>query len=261
LRNIKLIVAYNGLGYHGWQIQPGRKTVQGVVSAAVTDLVYGRGAWERAAEAEPKARRRIIVHGASRTDAGVSSLGQVCLFQVDDKNPIPVGNFRGAINHRLARDIAVLEASEAPIGFDLIGEVKRKLYRYSMCIDETRPVLDLNCWHIGKKPDLEAMTKAAGILVGRRDFKSFAAAADRRTSTIRTLFDCKVTTDQHRVYVDLEADGFLYNMARNIVGTLVDVGFGRLEAVELPRILDAANRRAAGAIAPPEGLCLMWIRY
>jgi tRNA pseudouridine38-40 synthase len=261
LRNIKLIVAYNGLDFHGWQIQPGYRTVQAVLSAAVTDLVYGRGAWETAEKTPPKTRRRIIVHGASRTDAGVSALGQVCLFQLDSSRPIPVGNIPAAINHRLDRDVAVLEAEQVRAGFDLIGEVARKLYRYTIFTGKTPPVFEPNCWHLGRQPDVGAMAAAASLLVGRRNFKSFAAAADRRTSMTRTLFDCKVTAAGDRVCVDLEADGFLYNMARNIVGTLVDVGLGRLRADGIPRILEAEDRSAAGGIAPAGGLCLMWIRY
>ncbi len=109
--------------------------------------------------------------------------------------------------------------------------------------------------------DVDAMGRAASLLVGKIDFKSFASAADQRESSVRTVFRCDVASDGERIYVDVEGDGFLYNMVRNIVGTLVEVGVGRMEAEKISEILAAKDRRAAGPIAPAAGLCLMWIKY
>ncbi len=243
-RSIKLIVQYNGSRYRGWQIQPGKRTIQGELVEAVSNLVGVR----------------TQVHGASRTDSGVSALGQVCLFEVD--SPIPTENFPRAINGRLPRDIVVISAEEAPPKFDLIGAVTRKLYRYSIHTGRFRPVLKLDqCWHMHRKLDVAAMNQAAQLLVGTKDFKSFATAKDRRDNSVRTIFRCEVTAEDKWIYIDVEGDGFLYNMVRNIVGTLVDIGCGRWRPEEMTEILDAKNRTAAGRLAPAQGLCLIWIQY
>jgi tRNA pseudouridine38-40 synthase len=261
-RKILLTIQYDGADYHGWQIQPGRRTVQGELSDAVTSLVG----------------RKITVHGASRTDAGVSALGQVGLFEVLNCS-IPTENFLKAINDRLPDDIAVTEVSEASSDFDLVGAVTSKLYRYTIYTGEFRPVLDIrHCWHISEKLNVGAMNTAAQYLIGEHDFKSFASAKDNRDSSVRTIFRCDINiipvqagiqntqNAEHRtqnewLYIDIEGDGFLYNMVRNIVGSLVEMGIGRWQPEKMKRSLEACDRTAAGPIAPPQGLCLMWIRY
>ena len=244
VRNIKLTISYDGSEYHGWQIQPGRKTIQGAISETVQNLLGCE----------------VQVFGASRTDAGVSALGQVGLVQID--SPIPTENLARAITGRLPADIAVTEAVEVPDGFDVIGAVKSKLYRYTIFTGRVRPVLQIrHCWHLPAKLDTGAMAEAAAMLVGKKDFKSFASAADRRESSVRTIFRCEITADDDWIYVDVEGDGFLYNMVRNIVGTLVEVGRGRWRPEKINQILEAKNRTAAGPIAPAAGLCLMWIKY
>jgi tRNA pseudouridine38-40 synthase len=248
LRNIRLTIAYDGSGYHGWQTQPGFRTVQETLTEALRSLLG------------PRAR----ICGASRTDAGVSALGQVGLIQID--SPIPTENFARAITDRLPDDMAIVKAEEVPMGFDVIGDVTGKLYRYTIFSGPVRPVLHMkHCWHVPAELDIRFMNEAASLLVGKKDFKSFAAAADQRENSVRTIFRCEVTdqpTDGGRwVYVDAEGDGFLYNMVRNIVGTLVEVGQGRWPPSKIPEILEARDRRAAGPIAPPNGLCLMWIKY
>jgi tRNA pseudouridine38-40 synthase len=276
LRNIRLTIAYDGFDYSGWQIQPGRRTVQGELVEAVSNLFS----------------KRTYVHGASRTDAGVSALGQVGLFETD--SPIPTENLAKAITDRLPADIAVLEAVEEAWGFDLMSSVTSKLYRYAIFTGRTRPVLNIrHCWHLPVRLDVGAMSEAAKLLVGKKDFKSFASAADRRESSVRTIFRCDVSSscvvrdasceevtgrlapdliqtqytirdtqyEHDWIYVDVEGDSFLYNMVRNIVGTLADVGAGRWEPEEISEILEARNRTAAGRLAPPQGLCLMWIKY
>jgi len=244
VRNIKLTLAYDGSSYHGWQIQPGQKTVQGLVAEAICALTH----------------TCVTVTGASRTDAGVSALAQAALVQID--TPIPIENLAKAITDRLPPDIAVTEAVEVADGFDVIGAVKKKLYRYTIFSGSRRPVLQIrHCWHIPGKLDIEAMKRAAEKLMGKKDFKSFASAADKRESSVRTIFSCDVTCRQEWVYIDVAGDGFLYNMVRNIVGTLVEVGRGRFSAEKMDEIIAAKNRTAAGPIAPAEGLCLMWIKY
>jgi len=244
VRKIKLTIQYDGSRYSGWQIQPRKRTIQGELIEAISNLVGVR----------------THVHGASRTDAGVSALGQVGLFEIE--SPIPTENFAKAINGRLPREIVVTSAEEVSRDFDLLGSVKSKLYCYSIYTGRYRPVLRLNqCWHMPKKLDAGAMNQAAQLLVGKKDFKSFASAADRRESSVRTIFRSDVTAEDKWIYVNVEGDGFLYNMVRNIVGTLVEIGIGRWKPEKIIEILEAKDRTAAGRLAPPQGLCLMWIRY
>ena len=248
LRNVKLTIAYDGSAYHGWQIQPGSTTVQGVLTEALCGL-FG-----------PDSR----ICGASRTDAGVHALGQVGLIQID--SPIPTENLVRVISDRLPDDIVIARAEEVRMGFDVIGEVTNKLYRYAIYCGPVRPVLQLRyCWHLVSRLDVAPMDAAAKRLVGRNDFKSFASSADNRDDSVRTVFRCDVTEkieeENQWVYVEVEGDGFLYNMVRNIVGSLVEVGLGRWSPEKIAAALAAKDRRAAGPIAPPNGLCLVWIRY
>jgi len=244
LRKIKLKIIYDGYDYHGWQIQPGKKTIQGELAKALRSLTG----------------EKITAHGASRTDAGVSALGQVGIIEVD--SPIPTANFTKAITDILPPDIAVTEAEEVSKDFDLFSGPKSKLYRYTIFTGITRPVLERrHCWHLPTELDIEAMRKAARLLEGKKDFKSFASAADKRSDTVRTIFRCNISTDNNWVYIDVQGDGFLYNMVRNIVGTLTEAGRGRMKPEKIDEILEAKERRAAGPIAPAQGLCLMWIKY
>ena len=277
VRNIKLTIVYDGTEYHGWQIQPGLRTIAGVLTDAIQKLLNSE----------------VRLFGASRTDAGVSALGQVGLVQID--SAIPTENLARAITDKLPSDIAVAEAVEVAEGFDLMGAVKNKLYRYTIFTGRVRPVLEIkHCWHLPAKLDITAMVEAAKLLVGKKDFKSFAAAADKREDTMRTIFRCDVVSscvmrdaycekekmdscfrrnddtqyairntqyENDWIYVDVEGDGFLYNMVRNIVGTLVEVGVGRWRPEKIKEILEAKDRTAAGRLAPAHALCLMWIKY
>ena len=244
IRNIKLTVLYDGSEYHGWQIQPGLRTIQAALTEAIQEFI----------DVE------VRVFGASRTDAGVSALGQIAFVQID--SAIPVENLAKVITHRLPPEIAVAEAVEVPQGFDLIGAVKSKLYRYTIFTGACRPVLQIkHCWHLPQKLDIAAMAQAGAMLVGKKDFKSFASAADKRQSSVRTIFRCDVSRNDDWAYIDVEGDSFLYNMVRNIVGTLVEVGSGRRKPEKINEILEAKDRTAAGPIAPAGGLCLMHIKY
>jgi tRNA pseudouridine38-40 synthase len=244
IRKIKFTVQYDGSRYSGWQTQPGKRTIQEELVKAISNLVG----------------KHIPVHGASRTDAGVSALGQAALIEIDC--PIPTENFPNAINGKLPRNIVITDVEEVSPKFDLLGGVKSKLYRYTIYTGRYRPVLKLDqCWHLHKKLDVAGMNTAAQLLVGKKDFKSFASAADKRESSVRAIIRCDVTTENKSIYVDVEGDSFLYNMVRNIVGTLVEVGRGRWRPEKINEILEAKDRTAAGQLAPPQGLCLMWIKY
>ena len=243
-RTIKLTIAYDGSDYHGWQMQRGFKTIQGAVASALYHLIGSK----------------VMVYGASRTDAGVSALGQVAVIQID--SPIPTEKIAIATTNRLPSDIVVTEAVEVDDGFDVSADVKSKLYRYTIFTGPVRPVMQIrHCWHLPEELNTEAMAEAAKLLIGKKDFKSFAAAADNRETSVRTILRCDVTKDNDWIYIDVEGDGFLYNMVRNIVGTLVEVAREKINPQKIEQILEAKDRTAAGPIAPASGLCLMWIKY
>jgi tRNA pseudouridine38-40 synthase len=244
VRNIKLTIQYDGLKYSGWQAQTGKRTIQGQIEQAVSELT----------------RVYTKVKGASRTDAGVSALGQVAHFSTNC--PIPEENFAKAINHRLPSDIRVLDAAVVGADFDVSADAKRKHYRYTICAEKRPNILKIrNCWHRPGKLDVSKMQKAAEHLIGEKDFKSFASAADKRKSSVRTVFKAEFSTENDWIYFDIEGDGFLYNMVRNIVGTLVEIGRGRWRPEKITEILNAKDRASAGPIAPAQGLCLMKIEY
>ncbi len=244
VRNIKLTIHYDGTAYHGWQVQPGMDTVGGKVQEAIKTLIG----------------LSVKVNGSSRTDAGVHALGQVANIRID--SPVPTANLVKALTDRLPADIAVTEAVDVPDTFDAISDTKSKLYRYTIYTAPVRSVMDIRyCWHRPGKLDADAMAAAARLLIGKHDFKSLAGAADDRENSIRTITHCSVVADEDRIYIEVAADGFLYNMVRNIVGTLVEVGRGRWVPEKITEILKAKDRAAAGPIAPASGLCLMRIDY
>jgi tRNA pseudouridine38-40 synthase len=244
VRNIKLTIAYDGTDYHGWQGQPGMKTVQGTLHDALLRLTS----------------QSVRVNGSSRTDAGVHALGQVANFHIDCA--VPTENMAKALSRLLPDDITVAEAVEVAEGFDAISDTRGKLYRYMIYTGDIRPVMDIRyCWHRQGRLDIDAMKAAAGLFAGTKDFKSFAGAADQRLDSVRTVSRCEITKEESWIYVDVAGDGFLYNMVRNIVGTLVEVGRGRWKPAIISEILAAKDRSAAGPTAPASGLCLMRIWY
>ncbi|MBP8606450.1 MAG: tRNA pseudouridine(38-40) synthase TruA [Phycisphaerae bacterium] len=243
-RRIKLEIHYDGTVYHGWQRQPQQLTIQETLEAALERLCG----------------QKIEVIGSSRTDAGVHALGQVAHFDFD--SPIPTNRIAKALNRLLPDNIAIAEAVEVGSDFDAVASTKRKWYRYTICTAPIRPVMEIRyCWHRPGHLDAAAMQAAAARLIGTFDFKSFASAADQRQRSIRTVCRCSVTDSKPHIVIDIEADGFLYNMVRNIVGTLVEIGRGRWRPESMEHILAAKDRNAAGPIAPAAGLCLMKIYY
>jgi tRNA pseudouridine38-40 synthase len=244
LRKIKLLIQYDGTAYHGWAAQPAMATVQGTLLDAIEKLTG----------------LHVDLLGSSRTDAGVHALGQVAAFTID--GPIPTENFARALNNMLPDDIVIIEAIEVPDSFDPISDTQSKIYRYTISTDAVRSPMNIRyCWHRPGALNIETMQQAANKLLGTHDFKSFASAADTRQSSVRTILKCDVAGQENWITFDVQANGFLYNMVRNIVGTLVEVGRGRWTASDIERILAAADRTQAGPIAPASGLCLMKIFY
>jgi tRNA pseudouridine38-40 synthase len=243
IRNIKLVIHYDGTNYHGWASQPETATVQGTIEEVIEKLT-----------GQP-----VKVYGSSRTDAGVHALGQVANFRIN--SPVPTENFSNALNNLLPQDITIADVCEMPDDFDAISDTVEKRYDYLINTTPIRPVLARNQWHRPGQLDIGKMHQAAQKLVGKKDFKSFASAADQRESSVRTITLCQVEQEGDVIKISVAADGFLYNMVRNIVGTLVEVGRGRWEPEIIDTILEAKDRNAAGPIAPASGLCLMEIFY
>lgn len=244
MRTIKLTIAYDGTDYAGWQIQPDRPTVQSVLEEAI-QRVTGEAS-------------RTLASG--RTDAGVHALGQVVGFRTTSKLPPEV--FVRALNANLPEDIAVLEAADVADLFHPIGDSIKKRYRYVIHDAEIR---DIFCrryaWHCRYRLDVEPMARAAQVLLGTHDFSSFESAGAPRESSIRTISDISVVRRDSRIEIEVEADGFLYNMVRAIVGTLVEIGRGSMSEGWIHQVLMAKNRQAAGPTAPPEGLFLVRVDY
>ena len=181
VRNVKLTITYDGSDYHGWQNQPGKRTIQGTITEAIEKLLGCE----------------VKVSGASRTDAGVSALGQAAVIQID--SPVPTENLAKAITDRLPPDVAVTEAVEVHSNFDVTASVKSKLYRYTIHTGKHRPVMQIrHRWHLPAELDVNAMNKAAMFLTGKKDFKSFASADDKRENSVRTIFQCKVSSEKVR---------------------------------------------------------------
>ncbi|MDB5294517.1 MAG: tRNA pseudouridine(38-40) synthase TruA [Phycisphaerales bacterium] len=255
----KLTLAYRGSRYHGWQTQAvsgtykgeplpegqGLPTVQEILTRTLVSVV----------------RHPVIVIGSSRTDAGVHAKGQVAQFDTD-KTQIPLDGLRRAINARLPEDILVRSIDPVPRDFDAIGWTASKRYQYQIWHAEDRPVMAPElAWHRWQPLDVPAMAAAAAHLVGTHDFASFAKPGHGREHTVRTVLACEVSYRKPRLVIGVEGTGFLWNMVRIIVGTLVEVGLGRRRADEFPGVLAARERRAAGRTAPPLGLYLQWIKF
>ncbi|HAU37574.1 MAG TPA: tRNA pseudouridine(38-40) synthase TruA [Phycisphaerales bacterium] len=246
-RNIRLVVAYHGAAYHGWQRQAeGIDTVQQRLEEALVRVV----------------RHPVIVFGAGRTDAGVHALGQSANFYTTNF-AIPLEGLRKATNARLPRDIAVLSAAEAPEAFHASRSAVGKTYRYRVCVAPTRPVERHRMvyhypWHA---LDAARMRAAAVRLLGTHDFRGFASSLDPRENSVRTIFACDVAETGDEIHVTVQGSGFLYNMVRNLVGTLLEVGRGHWPAERIDRVLASRDRADAGPTAPPDGLYMVCVHY
>lgn len=246
-RNLKLVLAYRGTAFHGWQIQPGLRTVQG----ELTDLL------------QRLLRHPLSLHGASRTDAGVHAQGQTA--SVGTESAIPLLNVFRALSDRLPDDIGLVRLEEVTPAFHASRSAVEKLYRYSIHNHSSAPVEqpdELRCWHFWHTLDVARMQAAASKLLGTHDFAGFASAGSQpRRTTVRTITHCGVRRIWRRVQIDVSGDGFLYNQVRNIVGTLVEIGRGHWPVERIDEILQHCDRRLAGPTAPASGLCLQWVRY
>lgn len=238
------MLAYDGTGYAGWQVQPDRPTIQGVLTAAARRLLG------------PDAR----VTGASRTDAGVHALGQVA--SVTTTSALPPAAVRGALNAALPSDIRVVAATEAKPDFNARRAARAK--RYAYLIDTgavAQPLLRRYAWHVPQPLDVAAMRRALGPMRGRHDFSAFRAAPGREQVPDCHVRAVHVVRGKHRLAIAISADRFLHHMVRNIVGSAVQVGRGSRDPAWLAAVLASRDRTRAGPTAPAHGLTLVRVVY
>lgn len=242
---VKLTVAYDGTAYCGWQVQPNGVTVQEVLNEKLSELFH----------------QEISVVGASRTDAGVHALCNVCAFDVETR--MPAEKIAFALNQTLPDDISVVDSCEVDADFHPRFHKGKKTYEYHILNrtfpDPTRRLYSL-FYH--RPLDYEAMNRGAAYLIGEHDFTTFSSIHAQTNTYIRTIYDCHVTRDDNdMITIHIEGNGFLYNMVRIIAGTLIEVGWGKRSPESVGKILEAKNRSLAGPTAPPEGLTLVRIDY
>lgn len=276
MRRIMLTVAFDGTNYSGWQIQPNKETIEGVLNRELSRLL----------------NEEIKVIGASRTDSGVHAEGAVCVFDTESK--IPGDKFSYAINQTLPEDIRIRNSKEVDITFHPRRVNSRKTYRYRIRHDEFPNPLDARySYHVYTKLDIEAMRRACEFIKGKHDFKSFCSVHTDVDTTVRTVYDVHidVTPDKRLLQMSglmksagesgamrsggesaagrirpeiidiyVTGNGFLYNMVRIIVGTLIEVGQGKIKPEEIPAIIEACDREKAGPTAPAKGLTLIGYR-
>lgn len=249
MRNVKLVLAYDGTDFFGWQVQPGAATVQGVLASAI-----GRITGEK-----------VLPQASGRTDAGVHALAQVVTFVTESS--VPTENFVKAFNDILPTSVRVLGAEEMASSFHARHSAKAKTYRYRVYRESIcPPFLARYVWHYPYPLDEEAILRAAGLVAGEHDFTSFAAvdperAGDETASNVRTIFSSAWKRSGDELIYTVRGSGFLHHMVRNLVGTFILVGKGTLLGTDITRILLANKRSEAGATAPARGLYLLDVEY
>lgn len=244
MKRVKLVVAYDGTNYHGWQVQDNGITIEEVLNRTISELV----------------QEDIKVIGASRTDAGVHACGNVAVF--DTESRIPGDKFSFALNQRLPDDIRIQESCEVDADFHPRYADTVKTYEYNILNRRfelpSKRLYAAFCYY---PMDIERMNQAAAYLVGEHDFKSFCSAGAQVQTTVRTIYAVNVTKEDDMVHIRITGNGFLYNMVRIIAGTLMQVGTGLMEPEQVKEILEARDRSKAGPTAVAKGLTLVKIRY
>lgn len=245
MRRIKLVVAYDGTNYCGWQVQPNGVSIQSVLQKAIEDLVG----------------EKIMLTGASRTDSGVHAMGQVAVFDTNKEN-IADWKFALAINQRLPKDIVVQDSVQVAEDFHPRYCDTLKTYQYRILNRRySLPNERLDSYFVPQKLDLQAMVQAAKHLLGTHDFKNFCSMKTTVENTVRTIKSLDFSRDGDMITMTVTGDGFLYNMVRIIVGTLLKVGFGQKKEEDILNALNCEERLIAGPTAPAHGLTLVEIKY
>ncbi len=245
--NLKLEIEYDGSGYCGWQVQHPRKnqkTIQDTIEKALRQIL----------------RERVRLIASGRSDAGVHAFAQVANFHT--RVNIPLDKLQRGLNSLLPQDIVVKKITEANPHFHSRFDAKSKVYRYTILNRPYPAAIRRNdVYHYRFPLDVKLMRKEAQALLGRHNFSAFAASGSKSKDAVRSIKAIKVVKDGDCIHIEAEADGFLYNMARNITGTLIEIGRGRFPKGSMKRILAGRDRRLAGPTAPAQGLCLVKVRY
>lgn len=244
MRNIKLIIEYDGKGFNGWQKQPDRLNIQGEIEKSIEEITG----------------EKVDLTASGRTDAGVHSLGQTANFKTDSK--IPTEKFAKAINSRLKKSIVIKSAEEVDEKFHSRYSVKSKTYRYIINNSENGTAIYRGLeYHVPMKLDYEKMNEAIKYFIGEHDFKAFKASGTSSKSSVRKILDGSVRKEGERVIIEVTGTGFLYNMVRIISGTLLDVGLGKIKPEYIPSIIESKDRTKAGKTLPAHGLYLLQVNY
>ncbi len=245
MRKIKLKIEYDGTNYHGWQIQKNAISVQETIEKSISKLL----------------ENKVGIVGCSRTDVGVHAYGQVAHFITDSS--IPGDKFSYAINNLLPSDIVIKQSEEVSEDFHSRYSAKGKKYRYLIYNGAHASAIMRNrTYHVRPELDFKNMQKAAKYFVGEHDFAAFQATGGQVRSTVREIFSIELQKkEDNLISIEVSGNGFLYNMVRIIAGTLIYVGMGKIDADEIPLIIDSLDRTRAGKTAPAEGLYLMEIYY
>jgi len=244
-KNFKLVIEYDGTAFHGWQRQKNARTVQADIERALAAVAGGA----------------VTLIGSGRTDAGVHALGQVANFHCESR--LSAAIFQRALNSLLPEDVVIRQCVEVDESFHARFSAVSKRYRYRILNCEIPAAVGRGyVWFIRRKLDRSAMAAAAGRIVGRHDFKAFEGAGSPRSGTVREVLRAEWSeTESGGLTFEIEADGFLRFMVRNLVGTLVEVGRGAVSPEGFERILLSVDRTQAGPTAPPQGLFLMEVKY
>ena len=245
MRNIKLVIEYDGKEFNGWQKQPDKLNIQGTIEKAI-EAITGE---------------QVDLTASGRTDRGVHALGQVANFKTNSN--IPIEKMAIAINSNLKKSIRILSAEEVDDKFHSRLTCKRKTYRYIINNSEYGTAIYRNLeTHIPLKLDVEKMKKAVKFFEGEHDFKAFRASGTSSKSSVRTIYNAEVKQmPDERIFIELTGNGFLYNMVRIIAGTLVEVGIGKIQPSEIENIIKSKNREMAGKTLSPQGLYLVKVEY
>ena len=244
MRNIKIIIEYDGKGFNGWQKQPGKLNIQGEIERAIFEVTG----------------EEVNLIASGRTDAGVHSLGQTANFKME--NNMPIEKIPLAINSKLKKTIRVQSAEEVDERFHSRYSCVGKKYRYIInnAPIESAIYKDLQL-HIATKLNVEKMREAIKYFVGKYDFSSFKSSGTSCKNSVREIYKAEIIEDGNLIKIELTGSGFLYNMVRIISGTLVDVGLGKIEATTIPQIIQSKDRGQAGKTLPPQGLYLVEVYY
>ena len=244
MKRVKLVVAYDGTNYRGWQVQNNGETIESMLNRAISSLTG----------------EEIHVMGSSRTDSGVHAMGNVAVFDTEAR--MAADKFSYALNQRLPEDIRIQNSCEVPLDFHPRYQKTVKTYEYHILNREfPLPAYRLNAHFTYRPLDIARMQEAARYLVCEHDFQSFCAAGAQVKTTVRTIYELTVEKEGDLIVIRITGNGFLYNMVRIIAGTLMKVGMGEWEPERMTEILEGRDRKLAGPTAPAKGLTLMEIHF